>query len=147
MDRVRDAANQLTDYLLCKNEPKLTGQIEGTSGCAEWFSPQGPRDRRGRALRQLDLRRRLMRYPRSYMIYWEPFDRLAGKSKSYAYERMWDVLSGDEHASFQNLTAADRRAIIEIVRDTKPDLPRYFKQLAKVRRPARSARSPRIRRP
>ena len=126
MDRVKDAANELADYLLFANEPTLTGQIEGTSGFAEWFSSQGPRDRRGRSLRQFDLRHRLMRYPCSYMIYSEAFDHLPEKAKSYVYERMWKVLSGNERAGFKSLTAGNRRAIIEILRDTKSGLPPYF---------------------
>lgn len=127
VERVREAANRLADYLLFANEPELTGQIAGTSGFAEKFSAQGPRDRRGRSLRQLDLSRRLMRYPCSYMIYSKAFDSLPESSKSYIYERMWKILSGSEREGFDNLSAEDRRAIVEILRDTKPDLPAYFK--------------------
>jgi hypothetical protein len=126
IERVRDAANQLADYLLFANEPQLTGQIEGASGFAEKFTAQGPRDRRGRSLRQLDLRRRLMRYPCSYMIYSKAFDALPENAKSYVYDRMWKILSGKEREGFGNLSAEDRRAIIEILRDTKPGLPGYF---------------------
>jgi hypothetical protein len=124
--RVRDAANQLADYLLFANEPRLTGQIIGSSGFAEKFAARGPRDKRGRSLRQFDLRNRLMRYPCSYMIYSEAFDILSENAKSYVYERMWKILSGKERKGFENLSAEDRRAIVQILRDTKPGLPAYF---------------------
>lgn len=127
IDRVKDAADQLADYLLFSNEPPLTGRVEGSSGFAEQFSAQGPHDGRGRSLRQLDLTRRLMRYPCSYMIYSAAFDSLPGNARAYVYERIWKILSGQERKGFESLTPADRQAIIEILRDTKPDLPPYIK--------------------
>jgi hypothetical protein len=40
---------------------------------------------------------------------------------------MWEVLSGaEDDPRYDKLTAGDRRAIVEILRDTKPDLPDYF---------------------
>jgi hypothetical protein len=41
---------------------------------------------------------------------------------------MWQILSGKEKDSrYTRLRAAERRAIVEILRDTKPDLPDYFR--------------------
>lgn len=41
---------------------------------------------------------------------------------------MWIVLSGkDTSPKYARLPAADRRAIVEILRDTKKDLPAYFR--------------------
>jgi hypothetical protein len=40
---------------------------------------------------------------------------------------MWIILSGREHgAKYTKLSLADRRAIVEILRATKKDLPDYF---------------------
>ena len=64
------------DYLLFIDEAPLPGPVHGTSGFAEKFAAKGPFDRRGRSLRQLDLRTRLLRYPCSYMIYSQAFDSL-----------------------------------------------------------------------
>jgi hypothetical protein len=37
---------------------------------------------------------------------------------------MWEILSGKEtHKAYARLSAADRRAIVEILRATKKDLP------------------------
>jgi len=61
---------------------------------ARVFAARGPRDARGRSLRDLDLRTRLMRYPCSYLIYSEPFDALPDAAKRAIYARLWAVLSG-----------------------------------------------------
>jgi hypothetical protein len=48
--------------------------------------------------------------------------------KEVVYQQLWDVLSGKEpYGDFKHLTAADRRAIREILRVTKPGLPEYWK--------------------
>ena len=111
------AADELVGYLLFADEAPLPAAVTGTSGFAEQFSRQGPADRRGRSLRQLDLKTRLLRYPCSYMIYADAFDALPPQARDAIYERMWRVLSKP---------SADHRAVIEILRDTKPDLPAYF---------------------
>jgi hypothetical protein len=43
------------------------------------------------------------------------------------YERLWAVLSGEEtDRAYARLSLADRQAIVEILRDTKRDLPPFF---------------------
>ena len=89
---------------------------------------QGPRDAKGRSLRELDLRTRLFRYPCSFLIYGEAFEGLPASARQAVYERMWNVLSGrDTRKITQHLSAADRQAILQILRDTKADLPESFK--------------------
>jgi hypothetical protein len=113
--------------MLFVDETPLAGKIEGTSGFTQKFSAEGPADARGRSLRQLDLERRLMRYPCSYMIYSQAFEALPAMAKDAVYRRMWEVLSGgDKQKPYDRLSLADRRAIVEILRDTKKDLPAYF---------------------
>lgn len=120
------AAVEVVDYLLFVDEAPLHG-VRGTSGFAERFSALGPRDGKGRSLRDLDLERRLLRYPCSYMIYSEAFDGLAPAAKDAMYRRMWRVLSGAETAAkYAKLSASDRRAVVEILRETKKDLPPSF---------------------
>jgi hypothetical protein len=124
---LRDTARELVDYLLFVEEEPLPGRIRSTSGFAEKFAGRGPHDRRGRSLRQLDLTRRLMRYPCSYMIYTQAFDALPAETLDAVYRRMWQVLSGaDPDQKYARLALADRRAIVEILRETKKGLPEYF---------------------
>ena len=69
-----------------------------------------------------------MRYPCSYLIYSPLFDNLPAIARDAIYQRMWAILSGkDSAAKYLRLSSADRRAIIEILRDTKKDLPDDFR--------------------
>jgi hypothetical protein len=124
---VRAIVPDLVDYLLFVDEAPLSGPIQGSSRFAETFAAAGPRDGRGRSLRQLDLETRLLRYPCSYMIYAPAFDALPGAVKRAIYQRMSDILSGkDTKAEYKRLSQADRQALIEILRETKHDLPASF---------------------
>jgi hypothetical protein len=121
------AAEELVDYLLFVDEAPLPAAVTGTSGFADQFAARGPADRRGRSLRQLDLTTRLLRYPCSYMVYADAFDALPPQARDAVYQRMWRVLSGKDGApKYARLSTADRRAIVEILRDTKKTLPAYF---------------------
>ena len=124
---IDQAAAELVDYLLFVDEAPLPGPIAGTTKFAEVFSAQGPRDSRGRSLHDLSLETRLLRYPCSYLIYSEPFDGMPAKAKTAVYQRMWEILSGQERDQrYAVLTPADRRAILEILSETKPDAAAYF---------------------
>jgi hypothetical protein len=120
------AAEEFVDYLLFVDEPRLPAPVKGASGFAERFAALGPRDRRGRSLRELDLQTRVLKYPCSYLIYSPAFDALPSESKAAIYARLSAVLTGNvPGARYQRLSAADRQAIVEILRDTKPDFTSY----------------------
>ena len=125
---VRNLARDLVDYLLFVDEAPLPSPVAGASAFAREFSSKGPHDGRGRSLRALDLNHRLLRYPCSFMIYTDAFDALPAAVKNLVYERMWEVLSGKEtNKVYVRLSLADRRAIVEILRETKKGLPEYFR--------------------
>jgi len=123
-------AAEVVDYLLFVDEAPLPDRVQGTSGFAERFGASGPRDGKGRSLHDLDLTHRLLKYPCSYLIYSETFDALPPAAKEPIYRRMWEVLSGAETGERYRsaLAIADRKAIVEILRDTKADLPQYFRE-------------------
>ena len=126
--RLKTLAQRLLKELLLAGEAPLNDAIAGTSGFADEFVQRGPRDSQGRSLRQLDLRRRLFTYPCSYLIYSKAFDALATPVKEHLYHGLWDVLTGkDQSDQFTHVSAGDRRAILEILRETKTDLPDYWK--------------------
>jgi hypothetical protein len=126
-------ASEVVDYLLFVDEAKLTDRVRGASGFAERFSKGSPRDQKGRSLYELDLSQRLMKYPCSYLIYSPAFDALPPRAKDPIYKRLWEVLSGQaQDARYRSaLSLADRRAIVEILRDTKKDLPAYFQAVTR----------------
>ena len=126
-DTPRAAVGALVDYMLFVDESPLTDRMVGSAGFEAVFEARGPFDRRGRTLREIDLDLRLFRYPCSYMIYTAAFDALPPDAKDAVYRRLWQVLSGaDRHSRYEHLGRGDRQAIVEILRDTKPELPGYF---------------------
>jgi hypothetical protein len=115
--------------MLFTGEAPLKEPIEGVSSFTRTFPRRGPQDRQGRSLRDFDLTTRLFRYPLSYMIYSAAFDALPDAVRQRLYRRFYDVLSGaDQGRAFAHLSADDRRAILEIVRDTRKDLPDYWRE-------------------
>lgn len=117
--------SELVDYLLFVGEVPPPGKVTPRERFANWFTAIGPKDRRGRSLRDLDLDRRLSRYPCSYTIHSAAFDALPAEAKHAVYDGLWSVLSRPAAADdrYAHLSDADRRAIVEILRDTKTDLP------------------------
>jgi hypothetical protein len=109
------AVREFVDYLLFVDEKPLPSPVRGTSGFVEKFSAQGPRDSKGRSLRDFDLKTRLMKYRCSYMIYSDGFEGMPAAAKDAVYERMREVLRG--------FPAADRDAVVSILRETKKGLP------------------------
>jgi hypothetical protein len=122
-EKLEGMVAEIVDYMLFVDEARISSPVRGTAGFEEKFTAQGPFDSKGRSLRQFDLTGRMMRYPCSYMIYSKAFDGLPGVTKDAIYRRMWHVLSGEQRS---RLSGDDRRAIIEILRETKQDLPQYF---------------------
>ena len=119
---VDDVGEQLLKLMLFADEAQLTEPVQGTSNFAVEFASQGPRDRQGRSLRDLDLNRRLLRYPLSYTIYTKSFDAIPARVKQYVYRRLREVLNGRDTSAAFKLSEADRQAILEILRDTKPEV-------------------------
>jgi hypothetical protein len=125
--RIHDAAEELLEYMLFTNEAPLADPVAGVSGLAESFAKDAPKDSKGRSLRDLDLRTRLLRYPCSYLIYTESFDGMPSVVRDRVYRRLWQVLNGEDSSEkFANLSKDDRTAILEILRETKQGLPDYW---------------------
>jgi hypothetical protein len=122
-----EAVRELVDYMLFVDEAPLPGNLKGSSGFAASFAAGGPNDGKGRSLRELDLTTRLLRYPCSYLIYSDAFEALPPVAKTAVYDRLSTVLSGRMREEvYRRLSPADRRAVVEILRATKKDLPRTF---------------------
>lgn len=125
--RITSVGEALVRYLLFADEAPLAGPVRGTTSYAADFQARGPRDPRGRSLRDLDLDRRLLRHPLSYLIYSESFAALPEPVLAYVYQRLLAVLAGGAvDDGFSALSLADRRAILEILVATKADLPPEF---------------------
>jgi len=125
---VTSALADLVDYLLFVDEAPMPGGLRGSSGFAEWFSSRGPKDARGRTLHALDLTTRLMRYPLSFTIDSPAFDALPDAIRAAVYQGLARVfVGGDPAPKYAHLPAADRRAVVEILRATRPDAAPYLR--------------------
>jgi hypothetical protein len=99
---------EVVRYMLFLDEAPLGAPIRGASSFSETFPREGPRDRKGRSLRDFDLEKRLFRYPLSYMVYSRPFDALPERARDRVRRRLRDMLNGE------------REVALSILRDTKP---------------------------
>lgn len=116
------AVEELADYLLFVDEAPFPHPIEGSSGFGARFAALGPKDAKGRSLRELDLRTRLMRYPLSYMIYSPGIAGLPDPVRRALRTRIDDVLNGRvQQRKYAHLTPGLRSAIQEILRETWPE--------------------------
>lgn len=125
---LKTASEAFLRYLLFTEEAPLKAPVSGATPFSAQFAQEGPKDHLGRSLRQFDLQTRLFKYPCSYLIYSEAFDALPDKLRERIYQRLFDVLTGkDTSADFAGMAPADRRAILEILIETKKGLPEYWK--------------------
>lgn len=66
---------------------------------------------------------RMFKFPCRYLIYLPTFDAFSPKVLSRGYQRLWEVLSGkDQSLKFSQLSTADRKGIVEILKETKVNL-------------------------
>jgi hypothetical protein len=129
VSRIKSACEPLVQALLFANEPKLPAPIQGSSSFTTEFAQSGPRDSKNRGLRDFDLQTRLFKYPCSYLIYSASFEGIPGAAKAQIYSRLQEILTGkDATKTFTHLTAVDRNAISEILRDTKPQFREAYPQ-------------------
>ncbi len=106
--RIDSAAAEVANYMLFRDEAKLGAPVAGTSPFAAEFAARGPRDRKGRSLREFDLKTRLFRYPCSYMIYSPAFRALPPILREGVVSRL--------RATLVEIKRAD---VLEILTETK----------------------------
>ncbi len=125
---LKNQVNAFLRHLLFTEETPLTAPIAGDAQYVADFTARAVRDSKGRSLRDFDLRTRMFRNPCSFLIYSEAFDRIPAPMHEHLLQRLHDILTGqDADPQFARLTADDRQAILEILRETKPNLPDYWR--------------------
>ncbi len=112
-------------YLLMVEEAPLTAPVNGNSAFAAEFTARGPHDSKGRSLRDFDLKTRLFKFPCSFLVYSEAFASMPEIMRQRLLERLLAILTGaDPDSQFAALTAGDRTAVLEILRETLPEFAR-----------------------
>jgi hypothetical protein len=119
--RITRAAHILARQVLFAEEEPLKAPMRGSSGFEKEFGVNARRDKQGRSLRDFDLTRRLFKYPCSFLVYSPSFAALPKIVRDRFELRMLEILTGkDGGDDFKHLSSADRRAILEILNETKP---------------------------
>src|ERR1700733_1756900 len=127
-DRINTEIEEMLGYMLFVDEEPLKQPVAGVSTFTRTFAERGPRDAKGRSLRDFDLQKRLFRYPLSYLIYSAAFDGMPDLVRERIYQRLFEVLTGkDASKIFAGISPPDRQALLEIVRATKSGLPKYWR--------------------
>jgi len=116
-------ARLVVDHLLFRDEAPLAGPVRGSSTFAEEFVARGVRDSSGRTLRELDLQRRLLVRPCSWVIYSPAFDALPEPLLDALAARLDQILDGmPAYDEYPRLSLPKRGELREILRETKPAL-------------------------
>jgi len=119
--------DKLVKFMLFIDETKLVSPIKGISTFTKTFAARGPRDKKGRSLRDFNLESRMFQYPLSYMIYSKAFDGLTQSARDRIYRRLHDALTGKlKTGGYEQLNLGRSREILEILVETKQGLPPFF---------------------
>jgi hypothetical protein len=104
-----DILNEAVDYFRFVGETPIASPVQAGSAFAKSFASAGPRDRRGRSLRELDLQTRLFKYRCSYMIYSPAFDALPAEARAAFLARLRaSITDADTIAILDETTAGTR---------------------------------------
>jgi hypothetical protein len=115
-------AGEVVEHLLFSGETVLTDEVRGLVEFAKEFQSRGPRDSQGRSLRDFDMKKRMFRYPCSYLIYSDAFTSLEPELRSEVVRQVKSTLESDTPTqSFAHLSADDRANILSILEETHPD--------------------------
>jgi hypothetical protein len=125
--RIQSLGDQIVAAMMFAEEAAIVEPIAGSTSFTKDFAAGAKRDRRGRSLRDFDLKARMFKYPCSYLIDSAQFEGLPAELKDYVLRRLYFVLIGrDTRAIFGDRSEADRQAVLGILRETKPNLPTYW---------------------
>jgi hypothetical protein len=129
--RIARAGERLLEYMLFRDEAPLNGPVKGTTSFAAEFQRHAPHASKRRSLRQLDLQTRLFKYPCSFLIYSASFDALPAEMKNYLWRRLDQILTGrDQSDTYAKFPPKDRLAVLEILRETKPEFAAWVRKEA-----------------
>lgn len=115
----------LVQAMLMLEEEPLPDAVSGSPDYSSWFQSQGPRDKQNRSLRDLDLNKRVFRYPLSYLIYSGAFQGLPELVRQQVYLRLEELLTTAQlPEGYERLLEADRQTILSILNETLPEFGR-----------------------
>jgi hypothetical protein len=125
--RMTRACEDVVRYMLFADEISLDSKIQGNTPFSEVFQARsvklGQLDSTGRSLRQFDLNRRMFKYPCSYLVYSDAFQKLPEPMYNLIRQRLYEILTAkDTPQGYERLSDADRQAVLEILTATLPKM-------------------------
>lgn len=121
--QLRLLAAEVVEGIFFCDESLLTNQVRGNDTFPSIFTARGPKDSRGRTLREFDLHNRLFKYPCSYLVHSDSFAALHPELRRRVISQMLDVLHGrDPSPRFAHLNPPTRQTILDILQETEAAL-------------------------
>lgn len=115
--------------LFCDEAAMPDGGIDGGPAFQEAFRANRRTTADGKSLKDFQLLTRLFKFRCSYLIYSRSWDGLPDKFREQLYRRLYQILTATEPVrGYDHLSAGERRDILDILRETKPGLPDYWKK-------------------
>lgn len=118
--RIDHAATELAEKLFTLEAAPLGEGIVPDPDFVEQFASRSHPDSQGRSLRDFGLQTRLFRYPCSFLVYEEAFQQLPQPLKQAVVAKMTDWLINGIPEDKGSIPAADRKAVLQILRETHP---------------------------
>lgn len=129
LDEIKRNCDSIVKYMLFSEETPLTDKVSGDPKFISQFQQNVPRDSKKRSLKDFNLKSRIFEYPLSYMIYSDQFNSIPEIAREYIYKRLYEILNGQDNSEeYKHLNAEMQKNIMEILRETKQDLPKYWNQ-------------------
>lgn len=121
----RSHVEKVLKCLLYAGEARLPeGGVEGDKAFRDAWRANRIEDSKGRSLKDFQLLDRMMKYRCSSLIYSRSWDALPAPFKSLLYTRLKEILTSPAPVKgYEHLPAGERTAILEILRETRKDLP------------------------
>ncbi len=123
IDEFIEGRDKVVDYLLFRDETPIP-KISCDPGFRRAFTANRIADSRKRSLKDLRLDGRIFENRCSYMIYSPTFDQFPPMLKGAIYARIHEILTSPKPVEgFDYLGKDEKRRILEILHETKEDLP------------------------
>ncbi len=124
---LNEMATGLVRYVLFADEAKLPAPVHGEENYLRDFTNRKKATTAGLSLRDLDLKTRLLKHRCSYLIYTTLWDGMHPFIKQSVEARLWDALKENSaDPAFAYLPATEKRAIRQIIKETKAGLPSWW---------------------
>jgi hypothetical protein len=125
---MKTQVESMVRYLVFAEEAPLNAAVLPDSEFTEAFTKNALRDSKGRSLKDFDLEKRLFKYPCSFLIYSEAFERMPEEMRQLILKRLYEVLTSDNPGKdYETLSKAEKRNTLEILLETKIGLPPDWK--------------------